>query len=441
MKARVNIAALAALAVVFSAAGSGPSAQEGFYAPDRRTGRDLPVRSEGGVSFTMDAGVFFRESGRPVVEVYLGVPYDELPFVRKSGGYISQVEVVAIFRNRAGDQVGGDSWRRDLWVEKYEETMDPDNAYKAVAEFTMPPGEYDLKLSCEGLGSNLRGIARKHLKVPAPPSEGLALSDPRMGSCGAADSTGEPSGESFVPSGGRSFGAETSSICVLVEAYSLEGVQGDSLSVEAYARDEDGRTVWDDSLKVARTGRETLVGVSVPMDSLGWGVYRFGMRVRAGDREASLTRAFEVDESRLGRAMDEGQFLDLMSLVASERELETLASLGGSERRAYIDEIWSRRDPDPGTPKNEFKIRFFKRLGHAKSAYAEPGRVGWKTDRGRVFIKNGPPDRVDIREGVIGSLSPDARLEIWYYDAKNTHYVFEDFGGTGAYTLVDVVQG
>lgn len=436
-RAASSVAVAAGLLMIFTDA---PGTQEVPVDDWERPEVDLPVESEGPVSFMVDTGVFFDESGSAVVEVYVEAPYDELPFVRRGGGYVSDLEVVAIFRSLSGDQVGGDSWTREIWVQKYDETMDPEKSYLAIAKFTMPSGDYDLKLTCGGRGSNLTGVAWKRFKVPEPPDEGLLLSDVRLGSCsGIGQDQADTS--SFVPSGRRSFGEDVVSICALVEAYSFEGVDAESLKVEAEARNEDGAVVWEKAWAVPRSKWETLLSMSVPMDSLAWGAYDLQLDVSAGDYEARMTRAFEVDETRIGFSMDFDRFMDLMSLVATEEEIQTLATLGGSERRAYIDEIWERRDPDRSTPRNEFKIRFFRRLKYAKANFQEGAQEGWQTDRGRVFIKNGPADRIDVRQGVVGSLSPDARLEIWYYDSTNTRYVFEDFGGTGQYTLVDVVQG
>jgi GWxTD domain-containing protein len=438
MRSLVGTAFVAALALCVHAVAEG---QEQWGEVHGTVVVERPAESVGPVSFTVDTAVFYAPDGSPVVEVYLEAPYDELPFTRKSGGYVSHVEVVAVFRDRSGRQVGGDSWNRDVWVKDYDETMSPENTYRATAKFVMPPGEYDLKLTCGGGGSDFLGEAVKRFKVSESPEEGLLLSDIRLGFCGAQGAEGARGGADFVPSGRRTFGDETESICALVEVYSLAGVESDSLTVEVFARDEDGRQAWEDARTVALEDRMTELTFGVPMDSLAWGAYALALKVRAGDYEARVDRYFEVDETRVGVAMDLDLFMELVALVATDEELETLASLGGSERQAYLEGIWKRRDPDPSTPRNEFKVQFFRRLKYAKANLAEPGRKGWQTDRGRVFINNGMPDRIDTREGVIGSMSPDARLEVWYYDATNTHYVFEDFGGNGQYVLVDVVQG
>ncbi len=58
----------------------------------------------------------------------------------------------------------------------------------------------------------------------------------------------------------------------------------------------------------------------------------------------------------------------------------------------FIDLFWARRDPTPGTPENEYRSEFEGRVIFADKAYAEKGRRGSLTDRGRVFIVLGSPD-------------------------------------------------
>ncbi len=62
------------------------------------------------------------------------------------------------------------------------------------------------------------------------------------------------------------------------------------------------------------------------------------------------------------------------------------------ERGRFVEEFWSRRDPIPGTPDNEYRLEFYKRAREAASRFTEDGGRGWQDDRGRVFILLGPPD-------------------------------------------------
>ena len=93
------------------------------------------------------------------------------------------------------------------------------------------------------------------------------------------------------------------------------------------------------------------------------------------------------------------------------------------ERQAFIEQFWLRRDPTPDTEENEFKEEHYRRIAWANDRFAS-GIPGWKTDRGQIYIKFGPPDENDshtsggpgerpIEEG--GGSTTFFPYEIWRY--------------------------
>jgi GWxTD domain-containing protein len=64
------------------------------------------------------------------------------------------------------------------------------------------------------------------------------------------------------------------------------------------------------------------------------------------------------------------------------------------ERESFIENFWERRNPNPGSPENEFKEEYYRRIAYANERFAS-GIPGWKTDRGRIYIMYGPADEVD----------------------------------------------
>jgi GWxTD domain-containing protein len=83
------------------------------------------------------------------------------------------------------------------------------------------------------------------------------------------------------------------------------------------------------------------------------------------------------------------------------------------ERDAFIARFWERRDPTPGTPVNEFRDEFVRRVQFARERLADPqsaGTAGFDTDRGRVYLMFGQPDAIEAQG------SGRDRSEIWRYD-------------------------
>jgi len=64
------------------------------------------------------------------------------------------------------------------------------------------------------------------------------------------------------------------------------------------------------------------------------------------------------------------------------------------ERETFIEGFWERRNPNPGSPENEFKEEYYRRIAYSNERYAS-GIPGWRTDRGRIYIMYGPPDEIE----------------------------------------------
>jgi len=64
------------------------------------------------------------------------------------------------------------------------------------------------------------------------------------------------------------------------------------------------------------------------------------------------------------------------------------------ERQQFVEQFWQRRDPTPDTEENEYKEELYRRIAYANERFAS-GIPGWKTDRGMIYIKYGPPDEID----------------------------------------------
>lgn len=122
----------------------------------------------------------------------------------------------------------------------------------------------------------------------------------------------------------------------------------------------------------------------------------------------------------------------------------------------YIEEFWRRRDPTPEDPENPFRERFFRRVEAADRLYAERGRRGSLTDRGRVLILFGPPPILRYRQKAVPALEPDPQharsevrtrwmtQEVWVYPRHELEppqqRLLEEEGGAAEIAFVFVVE-
>src|SRR4030095_12144995 len=110
--------------------------------------------------------------------------------------------------------------------------------------------------------------------------------------------------------------------------------------------------------------------------------------------------------------------------IISPQEKDVFQKLTTTEERdKFIEQFWSRRDPDPKTAVNEFKEEHYRRIAYANDNF-KSGFAGWKTDRGRIYIIHGPPDQREAyptggnyerREYEGGGFTTVYAFERWWY--------------------------
>src|SRR5262245_54079793 len=79
-------------------------------------------------------------------------------------------------------------------------------------------------------------------------------------------------------------------------------------------------------------------------------------------------------------------------LLTKEEDQEYRKLKTDEERKTYVEQFWSKRDPTPGTPENQYRDTFYQRARDAAARFTDDNGKGWQDDRGRVFIILGPPD-------------------------------------------------
>src|SRR3954447_26504361 len=82
---------------------------------------------------------------------------------------------------------------------------------------------------------------------------------------------------------------------------------------------------------------------------------------------------------------------DVVYIITDEEKQAFKRFKTDEERQQFIEQFWLRRDPTPDTEENELKEEHYRRIAWANDRFAS-GVPGWKTDRGMVYIKFGPPD-------------------------------------------------
>ncbi|NIV95501.1 GWxTD domain-containing protein [candidate division KSB1 bacterium] len=146
--------------------------------------------------------------------------------------------------------------------------------------------------------------------------------------------------------------------------------------------------------------------------------------------------AVEADLQGLSEEELDKEFENMIYLVDKE-EIEFYANLKNTgAKREYIASIWRDQARLEGTFPIEFRVRYLKRVNEATQLFKEPGRKGWETDRGRVYVVYGPPTTIDR----IRSSAQNKPYQIWTYDSLRgqggVEFVFADRFGFSKFELL-----
>lgn len=109
---------------------------------------------------------------------------------------------------------------------------------------------------------------------------------------------------------------------------------------------------------------------------------------------------------------EDRQFISEVRYIITKKESKLFKSTPPSERAQFIEEFWRVRDPDPSSVENEFREEYYRRIDEANRLFRE-GSPGWLSDRGRIFILLGEPERRDVYPSGYSFYEPP--VEIWMY--------------------------
>jgi GWxTD domain-containing protein len=138
-----------------------------------------------------------------------------------------------------------------------------------------------------------------------------------------------------------------------------------------------------------------------------------------------------------------------VSIIITDAERKAFLALRTDEEREnFIAIFWQNRDPNPDTEENEYREEYYERIAYANQHFTS-GIPGWKTDRGRIYIRWGKPDSIESRpsggsydrpsyEG--GGSTTVYPFETWFYRhlegvGDGIEVEFVDPTGTGEYRI------
>ncbi len=380
----------------------------------------FPARSLGRPAFVLDIKEGASAADSVDVEVSWEVALRELSFRPEDDVYRARYEVAVIF-TRDGRQAAAELTERRVRTRTLAETRESGKASRGRYAVRLSPGVYDVRATLtDRVASTSSALSGKY-EIRADRS-GIGLSDLRLVRYTEGGVERNPAQD--VPLGEVGH-------AVRVTVRGAAGAEG-SVRIRWRFTGPGGREVASgDSVVALRGGGQDVVDLPIDAAELTPGLHRAEVRFTSAARSERRTIDVNAQATPAWFASQRERALEILSLCIDDRDVDALRATAVPDWTAALETFWRARDPSPGTPENELTREILARVDAVCTLFVEPFRhPGWKTDRGRIWMRYGRPARRSESTGDFDRPS----TEIWEYDVPRHVFVFVD-RGSGEYWL------
>jgi GWxTD domain-containing protein len=163
-------------------------------------------------------------------------------------------------------------------------------------------------------------------------------------------------------------------------------------------------------------------------------LYEGDYKIKILDSKSQVLNEFPVivrwfDKPRSLQDLDLA--LEMIELMEDDKKFKTYFSSEEAKKNRLLD-YWKSKDPTLNTAFNELMNEFYLRVDFAQQEFiAVAQKNGAYTDRGKIFILNGKPDKIERLTNSQGRV-----IEQWYYNNPQRSFKFIDSKGDGNFKLM-----
>ena len=368
------------------------------------------------------------------LDVYVSFANDILQFVKeRQGNFTAGYDLFVSIFDTKGNHIREQSACDKINVSTFEETNKRILNNQHRLSFELVPGKYKLTLNLTDFDTQKSLHREKKLEIKGFGVEEITLSEIVFADRIMLDSLNNVL--EIIPNLDRNFVNPKSLFWAYFEIYPR--IKMDDLKIFYTIFDASEHAIGreEETINATQTINPFLVNLSKFIKAPG----RYTILVQVGEKEKKVTtRAkfsanwsnFEITKLNINTAI-----LALKKFIPS-KDFKFLEESSDSVKEEWFEKYWKDRDPTPDTEENELQVEFFRRVDFSNNYFTVNAldKEGWKTDRGNIYMKYGPPTDVERHLDEL-NLPP---YEIWFYKKLERTFVFEDKSGIGDFQLVRI---
>lgn len=371
---------------------------------------------------------FARDGSQQLVRIYVQILNDDLTFVSADTGYAASIQIELYLSDRNENYLFNRTIERTVNTLNFQETNSREISQTFFTDIPIQPGEYSLLITVLDKNSNKQVNRKISFRIPSFEKLPFMISHILFFDKVTKDSTGKIQG--FEPNLINNFSGSSEFIYAYFQT--LAKTNQDSLKILLNIKDATGKEIQRNSYWVKNQTQFAEHYLRFNRHQFDQNKYVAQVVAYLGNYTYKIEKVFSFFWTVSPQSpRDLTQALEEMVYIANEDSVYYYLKRSYEEKKQFFESFWKSMDPNPETEKNELMDEYYRRVNFANQNYTTLSYPGWKTDRGRIFIKFGEPDDIERHPFEMGNFP----YEIWRYYSLKKIFLFIDRTGFGDYYL------
>lgn len=205
---------------------------------------------------------------------------------------------------------------------------------------------------------------------------------------------------------------------IMLPVFWRKNFQPDSIQFLVY-KDSKNKVIWKNSLAFPPQKQFLIIPGSI--EKLPEGSYTLQTVFMKNKRKIkSFKHNFNIKWMDKPWSLSDYQIAEKPLKAALEDDFEALVLSKCNDEMLAFKKYWKEMDPTPNSEYNELEAEFYKRADDTQRKFGSERKYGWETDMGEIYLKFGPPEKVNDQ-----SLNPSGNpYVVWLYPSANMTFKF-----------------
>ncbi len=370
------------------------------------------------------------------LDVFIQIPYEALFFIKQGNVYLSTYELSVNIYDAKNILTREKLWTESIKTNSYEETISPKPYKLSQQSFLLTPGKYSVAVQLRDNETKKSVRSTRTIELRDFSQKPFDCSDIMILNQLSVD--GET--KTIIPNITGNVAELEGGFFTFMELYNNNSI--DSISIMYNINSGKEKILKQDTAYYILKEGKNAIFVKVNTDNIPMGNYNLEYSIRPNELKLSEE---EINKNTISVAksfiikwrgmpisiVDLDIAIDQMIYIFEPGEIEKIKKLPPNEKGIAFKELWNRKDPTPGTERNELMEEYYARVEYANKTFKHYIE-GWRTDMGMVYIIFGPPNNIDRHPFELNAKP----YEVWHYHELNRQFIFVDQSGFGDYQLV-----